>query len=308
MVLYYNSHHTHSSSIGQEKTMNTITDSYISSSLYIEEANEMSENATLYYIAFLYNNRIATIVYNSLTKASTFSQEKLSQASAKLTCTIESDKSLFCYMLTIPSEDSVGLSLVIFPYKGEEGNKVIVYNNTAVASNLAGIMDGRVLSGLRYRNATEIIGGKSEPSIPYSVTAQILLNSSIVTIEFLAPEKTAKALQIWHSSNVLCNSTPELQKESQAHLRGLGQELESPEEMMLESMLKNSNYQVIKEAIVKKNKSGVYELQKYKYAADYVEKKFGEVKGKLDFAAVVNPFLAQYFKLISAPESIQKPE
>lgn len=204
-------------------------------------------------------------------------------------------------------DKKIGLQTLVLPFASMEDRRVLTYGSS-IMGEPTGKSGIRLVPGMQARNMANIVKREGmEDEAPHSVGIVFAEDDgkTVVTADFFEAEISIKEKQIWFGRNILANCSPEMEKDCESHLQSSGQALDTPEEVVLESLLKAGNYQVVCSCIGAKASSGVYELSKYKYVIDYIVKKFDAIMNKFEFASSksLNPFLAQYFAALVPADS-----
>eukprot|EP00826_Nyctotherus_ovalis_P016241 TRINITY_DN1468_c0_g1_i1.p1 TRINITY_DN1468_c0_g1~~TRINITY_DN1468_c0_g1_i1.p1 ORF type:complete len:489 (-),score=101.85 TRINITY_DN1468_c0_g1_i1:985-2451(-) len=251
----------------------------------------LHETKKVCYISLLQKNKLLVLRYDIARTTFNCREENSITGSLKLHTELLPDMTLLCHVLS-KLDTTLKMTLIIFPSYFEPQN-VLNYSNTIALFST--VKDAQILPGFRYRNVTALAG--SEDSLtPYAITVRLLSEGSVLTGEFVSKEQTAKTLQIWSSENPLISCSEGLCNEAQEHLAAIGVAVEESKEMMLESVLRNGNYQIVKEAIVRR---GIDGLESFKFVADYLSEKFEAIRTKLSLSVMgQNVFIEQFLDLL----------
>lgn len=264
--------------------MEIIREGVVDVQVVLHEANKV------YFVSLLQKKRLLVLRYDVARTTLNCREESSIAGGLKLHTELLPDMTLLCHILS-KLNSTLKITLVTFPSYFEP-QSVLAYPNTI--EQFSAISDAQILPGLRYRNVTALAGNEDSLT-PYAITVRLLSESWVLTGEFVSREQTAKTLQIWGGENPLISCGELLRNEAQEHLAAIGVAVEESKEMVLESVLRNGNYQIVKEAIVRK---GIDVLESFKFIADYLNEKFETIRAKLSFSATgQNAFIEQFLDL-----------
>jgi len=237
---------------------------------------ENKEIYAIFYICLLTSEEIFIISYDTNTKNHNIIKEKCCSKGFKIEFFLQPDKALFCYLFSKTTDLLLSIKLFIFSHSGLQ--KIIKFINKN--KEILQAKEYKLISEISYRNITNILKN-SESIIPSTISIHALFDKEICFYEFLAENSEfSKTAQIWAQK---INENNELLEISKNDLISQGILPKDNDEILIESLIKNRNYDIINKMLVKKDKFGNYEFKKYKYIADIILQKFDDIKNALEF-------------------------
>jgi len=238
----------------------------------------LHEGEGIYYITLLLKDtKLFVLRYDTMKKLTQHRIDESVVGILKFHTEVLPDTSLLCHILSTLDKRELKMTQILFP-KIHDPQEVTTYSDTIIG-DFSEITNVRMTTGLKYRNVGVLIQTENMFN-PYIITVNLLNKTSIITAQFISNEQTSKTLQIWDKHNPLIACSTQTFKESHEHLESIGIALEDVKEVVIESILRNGNYQIIKEAIIKK---GIDGIENFKFVADYINTKFMIIKKKLSF-------------------------